>query len=858
MSLDESSLAARFRELQERAYTINDSVGKMGLEKQYEKELRGFSGKKTYEIDRKGQILRELAGGREPVCGQKLVLSLSAELQEFCEMLLIQNEKTRDGRSLGIDPDTKQRAALKQPWIKGGAIVAFDPNNGEILAMASTPRFDPNDFILASNREEKAKRVRRWQEGENQIGAIFDGLEPLYREKDSREEPSFLSWDAYLQWVLPLNGPLKAFWSNRELDLKSAIQLQEDFEALLYFTGNPAPSLLMDAIFPNKGDAALLPALQSPDALPYKRRIEALLGGIPQNGDKLFCLDLCRMAVYSPAFTDELIAKMGTVKLSSYRALVQSLKKAEEALLAKTKERFHAGEFRDWRRSCLKEFLQQKRVEEQKKNLYPRPYLDYIDKEESEQFSALWDEIRAPLLCAYLKENASHLDERAAPYFDYDLLGSSSWLPLRPSASELTHEECIQWIKTMRFFRQLSRPLWGSYASLRGKKGEQTEQHLAQAFYPIGGFAYTRSHSLQCAAPLGSIFKLIVGYEALQQKGISAADFTIIDEVRINRQRRSCTVGSTLDRKPIPRHYKGGRLPRSHAPNMGKLDLIGAIEQSSNPYFSLMAGDLLQDPQDLLRAAATFGFGERTGIDLPGEIKGRLPDDLAQNRTGLYSFAIGQHTLVVTPLQTACMLGALANGGKLFTPKLVASIEGVSSEQSEPSFPNQAELAFLGIDFPLFGNQERSSQEIKRSASNPRPRREIPLPQSSRNTLLDAMDRVVWGPKGSARPSIIREFYAKPVLLKDFLKLEHQMVGKTSTAEILGKASVNPGCAGALYKHIWFGGIGFSPASKKDPWAKPEIVVAVYLRYGSGGKEAAPLAAQVIQKWREIRAGNGS
>lgn len=868
---EESSLAARYQELQERAYTINDLVGKMGLEKQYEKELRGYYGKKTFEIDRKGQILRQLPGGKEPVCGQKIVLSISAELQQFCESLLIKNEKTRDGRSLGVDPDSKQRKAFKQPWIKGGAIVALDPNTGEILAMASTPRFDPNDFILSSNREEKSKRIRRWQEGERRIAEIFDGQEPLYREKGAKEEFSYLTWDNYLSWTLPSDGPLKAFWSLREGDIKTAIQLQEAFEALLYFTGNPSPALLMDALFPShtpasneKNHTAIQTALRSLEegALILKRRIEAQLAGIPHNGDKLFTLDICRMAVYSPAFTDELIAKMGALKISHYRSLVQSLKKAEEELRSHTKEAFRRSEFRDWRRSCLKEFLQQKRAEEKEKNSYARPYLDYIDKKESEMFEALWDSIRIPLLTAYIKEDASHLDQAAAPYFDFSLLGSNCWLPLRPSASELTQEECMQWLKTMRSYRQLSRQLWGSYPSLRGKKGEQTEQHLAAAFYPIGGFAFSRSHALQCAAPLGSIFKLVVSYEALRQKSNLAADFTIVDEVRFDPARRTYTVGKTLDNKFIQRHYKGGRLPRSHAPNMGKLDLIGALEQSSNPYFSLLAGDLLESPCDLARAAAKFGFGERTGIDLPGEIKGHLPQDLAKNRTGLYSFAIGQHTLIVTPLQTVCMLGALANGGKLLTPHLVSLLEGMQPERgirgSSSPFFQESELALLGIDFPLFAGPEPQSEEKKSLSSVTKVRRTIALPTSIRNTLFEGMDRTVWGTKGSARPSAIKELYGNPLLLREFLQLQHQMIGKTSTAEIALKASVNPGSPAMMYKHIWFGAIGFKPALKpqKDPWANPEIVVAVYLRYGDGGKEAAPLAAQVIQKWREIESRN--
>jgi cell division protein FtsI/penicillin-binding protein 2 len=863
---EESSITARYQGLKERAYTINDLVGKTGLEKQYEQELRGYSGKKTFEIDQKGQILRQVAGGREPVSGQKVILSLSVELQQFCESLLIENEKTRDKRSLGIDPESKKRRALKQPWIKGGAIVALDPNTGEVLAMASTPRFDPNDFILTSDREKKSAKIRRWQESESQIAAIFDGREPLYREKGSKEEFAYLTWESYLEWILPQEGPLHALW-NRADDLKTAITLQEDFEALLYFAGNPKPPLLMDALFPSDKPAGLekdfskiQTALKSAseEATPHKRRIEALLSGIPHNSDKLFALDLCRMAVYSPAFTDELITKTGSLKIPAYRHLVQSLKGAEDLLRKTAKERFHTEEFRDWRRSCFKEFLLQKRVEEKERNTYARPYLDYLDQREKEMFEELWDTIRIPLLVSYVKQDASLLQESSLSYFDVSLLGSNFWTKLRTSAADLTLDECAQWMKTMRSYRQLERSLWGSYATLRGKRGEQTEKNLAAAFYPIGGFALMRSHALQCAAPLGSIFKLVTGYEALRQNERQTEEFTIFDEVRFNSSRRTLTVAATLDRKPIPRHYKGGRLPRSHLPQMGNLDLLGALEQSSNPFFGLLGGDLLSDPQDLVRAAADFGFGERSGIDLPGEIKGRLPNDVRTNRTGLYSFAIGQHTLVVTPLQTACMLSTLANGGKLLTPRLARCLEGLHPERgirtAAPVF-RETELALLGIDFPLFCGQDAQADEKKRAPIDVHLRRPLSLTASARNLLFEGMDRVVWGAKGCARPRAIKEFYGKPGLLREFLSLKHQLIGKTSTAEVLGRESYNPGSAPIMFKHIWFGAIAFEPPSKerKDPWERPEIVVAVYLRYGDGGKEAAPLAAQTIQKWREIK-----
>jgi cell division protein FtsI/penicillin-binding protein 2 len=78
------------------------------------------------------------------------------------------------------------------------------------------------------------------------------------------------------------------------------------------------------------------------------------------------------------------------------------------------------------------------------------------------------------------------------------------------------------------------------------------------------------------------------------------------------------------------------------------------------------------------------------------------------------------------------------------------------------------------------------------------------------------------------------------------------MVGKTGTAEILFHPHINPSSSAAMYKHIWFAALSFEE-NQKRLWDSPELVVIIYLRYGGGGREAAPLAAQMIHKWREIK-----
>ena len=228
----------------------------------------------------------------------------------------------------------------------------------------------------------------------------------------------------------------------------------------------------------------------------------------------------------------------------------------------------------------------------------------------------------------------------------------------------------VEYLGTMRRFGELDRPLSGSYRYLRGKRGEQTEQDLAAAFYPRYGFGYGRSYAYRQAAPQGSVFKVLTSYavlmnryEKLKSEGRSVANlspFTMIDDVHKSRTKKNrWNVGFRPDGTPIPQNYKGGRLLRTHRRNAGEIDLVGALEVSSNSYFGMAANDVLDDPDELIGAAAALGYGSRTGIELAGEYSGRLPNDVGFNKTGLYCMACGQHEMAVTPLQTAVMLSTL-------------------------------------------------------------------------------------------------------------------------------------------------------------------------------------------------------
>ena len=105
---------------------LGDLVGKTGIEKEYEGRLQGTPGKLIEIVDSLGRSRGEI-GRIAPVQGENILLTLDYDLQKKAEELL-------SGRE--------------------GAIIALDPRNGEVLALASFPTFDPNKFVSRFSPDE--------------------------------------------------------------------------------------------------------------------------------------------------------------------------------------------------------------------------------------------------------------------------------------------------------------------------------------------------------------------------------------------------------------------------------------------------------------------------------------------------------------------------------------------------------------------------------------------------------------------------------------------------------------------------------------------------------------------------------
>lgn len=135
-------------------YEPDSAIGKTGVERTFEDELRGVPGVKKVEVDRFGKVVRELREDyRAPIPGNDLQLSIDMDVQRVTEESLakqledLRGTYTRDGK-------------IAQG--KVGSAVVLDPRNGHVIAMASYPTYDPSEFVNGISTE----RYDQWTKGE--------------------------------------------------------------------------------------------------------------------------------------------------------------------------------------------------------------------------------------------------------------------------------------------------------------------------------------------------------------------------------------------------------------------------------------------------------------------------------------------------------------------------------------------------------------------------------------------------------------------------------------------------------------------------------------------------------------------
>lgn len=181
----------------DQGYRAGDLIGQSGLERKYDSFIKGIDGGSQIEVDVAGRMVQVLAK-KEPVPGNNLVLTIDYRLQKVAEEAL--DEQLRYLQQQG-----GRRNA------KAGAVVVLNPQNGEVLAMASRPAFDPNQFIggistqnwKAINENPFHPMDNRAIAGEYPPGSTFKivtGTAALELKKVTANE---LIFDSGQHWLIP-------------------------------------------------------------------------------------------------------------------------------------------------------------------------------------------------------------------------------------------------------------------------------------------------------------------------------------------------------------------------------------------------------------------------------------------------------------------------------------------------------------------------------------------------------------------------------------------------------------------------------------------------------------------------------
>ncbi len=325
----------------------------------------------------------------------------------------------------------------------------------------------------------------------------------------------------------------------------------------------------------------------------------------------------------------------------------------------------------------------------------------------------------------------------------------------------------------------VSTPAFDPNVFARGVKAEEWRALIKDQLRPLN------NRATQGQYPPGSTFKIIMTIAGLEE-GVIQPESPISDPGFYffgNRQFRDWK--------------KGGH---------GAVDLHRAIVESCDVYFYQLGPRIGIDK--IAKWARALGLGERSGITLEGEMGGTVPDTAWKRKRfrqpwfpgETVSIAIGQGYLTVTPLQQAIMMATVANGGTVYRPWIVRSVESVT-----------------GAVIRQYGPEKIRSIEFKPDTL-----------ERLRTGLADVV-KLPSGTGGAARSNMVA------------------IAGKTGTAQVVemkGGYIKSEQLAYFNRDHAWF--VSYAPVEN------PQIAVAVLVEHGGhGGSAAAPMAKKVIEKFIE-------
>jgi len=133
---------AQYKRLKRQGYHATDALGEAGVESTYDKYLRGHDGAAELTVDSRGRPKSAVRPVTRPRPGETLRLTLDIQLQRAAEQALVYGINLAHSNS--------------EPFADGGSIVALDPRDGSVLAMASYPTYKPSLFVGRKNLKKLA------------------------------------------------------------------------------------------------------------------------------------------------------------------------------------------------------------------------------------------------------------------------------------------------------------------------------------------------------------------------------------------------------------------------------------------------------------------------------------------------------------------------------------------------------------------------------------------------------------------------------------------------------------------------------------------------------------------------------
>jgi penicillin-binding protein 2 len=332
------------------------------------------------------------------------------------------------------------------------------------------------------------------------------------------------------------------------------------------------------------------------------------------------------------------------------------------------------------------------------------------------------------------------------------------------------------------------------------------------------------NRAIQGRYNLGSTFKPFTAYAALNTGLLSVNDY-YVDH---GNYRMTSVPDDQCDAGLVRCVYKNATCSGTRRSCVyGAVDVETALAVSSDAFF-YRVGELLMTENDyqpvLQEQVRLFGFGADTGIDLPFEFNGTVPDaelkaeyaDLGviseAEGAGYYTgdnvqLAIGQGLLSASPLQLAVGYSTIANQGFVMKPEIIKAIY-------EPGVPDSLEPGFADISKARLAVEPNVDGEVVR---------QIPMPQAIHAEISEGLRRVIQGPGTTS------DFYHSTTGEKLFYSYPRSAIpvaGKTGTAQGAGNYPWNDSSAFAAYS--------------RDP-ARPYTVTAYLEKSGYGSQGAGPV-----------------